>query len=536
MSKRIGSKYNKSTDEDFVLTFDKVYKAFINDGGIDVFHGMMRSEFRTKSSKLPQEQMKTYLLELKNRPKQLEFETLNEAIEDPFVVLSFEQKTPIQEKVEQHAKWMTYYGNYAYCCSCGAGKTVAGIYLIHKFQCKTLIISSRNAVNDQWFTLLLNIYPQLIIETKDGWYQEGIKLKGSQVSEYADAGITPDISIFSPQYLTKYVDTYNLRAQLIIYDEVHSLLSTEFIKVLLLPLYKVINHEISELPLMVALSATYPTEATFEGKESLKRLNKLFGSVFRINSTITRIPIKVWDYRDHYTRVAKRDSEKHKKGDVLTGSDALGEFDGMYDPLDDYEAVEYFCNKITDEGKIHVCNEYKGLIMTNTIDTSFYAALYVRKYFNTNVILIRAANETCYYFPKDVGLDYEPDRFEDMNPKLLLENKLCTTVKQYQEVVNDCSIIVGTQQRLKEGFSVQNIVWGICTKFVYSTIARIQILGRIRRNSKDPALNAHERVFYVVSGQIPNNLGMPNRKGPPKIMYDLSGESYLFKVENYIKI
>ena len=301
------SKFNKSkSDDEFNITFDNVYKVFVSQPRVDVFEHMSRSEYRNKASKLPAEQMKEHMINLKNHPKEIDFCTLNEPIDDPFKLLSFDTKTPIQEKVAQHANWMQYYGNYAYCCSCGAGKTVAGIYLIHFFQCKTLIISSRNAVNDQWFALLLNLYPQLIIETKDGWFRDKKKLKGKEVSELTASGVVSDIQIFSPQYLAKMVDKYHLVAQLIIYDEVHSLLSSEFIKVLLLPLYKVISGEMNELPLMVALSATYPSEATNEGKESIKRLNKLFGSVFRIKSEVVRIPVNVWDYRDHYTKVDKK--------------------------------------------------------------------------------------------------------------------------------------------------------------------------------------------------------------------------------------
>ena len=120
-------------DREFKLTFDNVYRQFVSVPRVDVFDGMMRSEYRTKCSKLPREQMIEKMKALKDRPKTLLTNSLNNPIEDPFAVLGFEQKTTIQDKVAQHANWMPYYGNYAYCCSCGAGKTVAGIHLIHKF-------------------------------------------------------------------------------------------------------------------------------------------------------------------------------------------------------------------------------------------------------------------------------------------------------------------------------------------------------------------------------------------------------------------
>ena len=529
-TKTTRSKFVKSDDDfdKFKITFDSVYKSFVSDESrVDVFEGMNRSEFRTKASKLPAEQQKAKLKQLKERQKDIETENLTVMIDNPFDILGFDVKTPIQEKVIQHSNWMKYYGNYAYCCSCGAGKTLAGIYLIYKFQCRTLIISSRNAVNDQWFSLLYNIYPDIIIQTKNGWYYQHKKLTKREIETLATEGYEPDIMIYSPQYLTKYVDSYKLTAGLIIYDEVHSLLSNEFIKVLLLPLYKVIDGSINELPYMIALSATYPTEATIQGKESVKRLNKLFGSVFRMNSEVRRIPVKVWDYRDHYTRIDR------KTGSILTGKEALGSFDGSYAPLDDYEAVDYFCDKIQTEGKIRICPEYKGIIMTYSIDSSVYAALKAHQMFNCSVILIRTAEESCFLLEKDKDLDFEFD--ESVKLDVFTKGDVGTKVNDYKEVISDCSIITGTIQRLKEGFSVQNIVWGICSKFVFSTIARIQILGRIRRNSKDERLNNHERLFYVCSGSIPNTIGIPNYKGKHKVLYDISGEKDLFKLENYIR-
>ena len=515
-------------DREFKLTFDNVYHQFVSVPRIDVFDGMMRSEYRTKCSKLPREQMIEKMKALKDRPKTLLTNSLNNPIEDPFAVLGFEQKTTIQDKVAQHANWMPYYGNYAYCCSCGAGKTVAGIHLIHKFQMKTLIISSRNAVNDQWFVLLHSMYPQLIIETKDGWHYKGKKLSQRQKDNLISEGYESDIMVCSPQYLVKYVDTYKLNAGLIIYDEVHALLSKEFIKVLLLPVYKVINNEIPELPLMVALSATYPNESTDDGRAATLRLNKLFGSVFRIPSSITNIPVNVWDYRDHFTRV------DNKTGETLKGENALGTFDSRYYPLDDYQAIEFFCNKIQSERKIEITPKFKGIVMAYTIDSSAYIALYVHKFFNCNVVLIRAANEPCYYLECDKGLDYEFD--DDVRMTTLLSSNAGTKVQAYQTVVNNCEIIVGTEQRLKEGFSVQNITWGICCKFPYSAIVRVQILGRIRRNSNDEELNKHERMMFVCSGTIPSTIGVPNYRGKHKVTYDMKTEEMLFKVENYNRI
>ena len=453
------SRFIKSSDQDdndedfdkFKITFDSVYNMFVSDRSrVDVFDGMNRSEFRTKASKLPDELMKQKLLQLKQKQKDVETNNLTVPIDDPFEILGFDVKTPVQEKVVQHSNWMKYYGNYAYCCSCGAGKTLAGIYLIYKFQCRTLIISSRNAVNDQWFSLLYNIYPKIIIQTKNGWYYQHKKLNKHEIDDLTAEGFEPDIMIYSPQYLGKYVDNYHLTAGLIIYDEVHSLLSNEFIKVLLLPLYKVIDGSIDELPYMIALSATYPTDATIQGKESIKRLNKLFGSVFRINSEVRRIPVMVWDYRDHYTKTDR------KTGEVLKGNDALGSFDSKYIPLDDYEAIDYFCCKIRDEKHIKICPEYKGIIMTYSIDSSVYAALRAHQLFNCSVIIIRTAEESSFLLEKDKNLDFEFD--ESVKLDVFTKGLIGVKVNDYKDVVNECAIITGTIHRLKEGFSVRFFV------------------------------------------------------------------------------
>ena len=498
-------------DRTSLLTFDKTYMEFVkNNDNIDVFENMTRSEYRCKYSNTND---KEKLMKLKNKLKNIEENNLSKHIENPFELLGYDEKTDIQIKIEKHIDWMKFYGNYAYSCSCGAGKTVAGIYAMYKKQCKTLIISSRNAVNDQWKVLIEKIYPELVIETKDGKYKCGLKIRNDEMS---------DIYIFSPQYLINHLDK-DFYPSLIIYDEVHSLLSKEFIKVLLLPLNNVIIGKWKELPYMIALSATYPSESTWEGKEANKRINKIFGSIFKSPSSITKIPVKVWDYRDHYERT---DDE----GNQIIGEEARGNFDSRYNSMNDYDAIRYFCDKIHDENKIKICPEYKGIIMTYSIDSSVFAALYAHEFWNCNVVLVRAAGESCILFEKDKYLDFEYD------DNISLKETKIGIKCDYKDVVDKCCIVVGTIQRLKEGFSVQNITWGICTKFLYNTIPRVQILGRIRRNSNNEELNQHERIFYVCSGTVPSTIGIPNYKGKHKITYDFKIESAIFKLENYIKI
>lgn len=511
-------------DEYCTVTFDEVYKEFIitqmknKEHITDVINGKTRSEYRTfhiNRLKSNREEAIKHLNVLKQNPKLVPQNNISTPIADPFEILGFTDKTDVQLKVEKHSEWMKYYGNYAYSCSCGAGKTLAGIYVMYKLQCKTLIISSRNAVNDQWLRLIETLYPNLIIRTKKGTFKNGKRVPKV---------LQPDVCIFSPQYLKNKLD-YDFDASLIIYDEVHSLLSKEFIKVLLFPLLKVNSGKWNELPYMVALSATYPSNSTQVGKEANTRINKLFGSVFKFPSIVTRIPVKVWDYRDHYEAF-------DKSGNVVKGEQARGSFDNKYEPLDDFETIKYFCDKIREEGRIKICPEYKGIIMTYTINSSLYAALYAHRFWNCDVVLVRAADESCLLLEKDKNMDFE---FNTGVTLSCLRNNVGVWC-DYKDVVDRCSVIAGTVQRLKEGFSVQNITWGICTKFVYNTIPRVQILGRIRRNSNDEELNNHERIFYVCSAQVPTTIGIPHYRGKHRILYDFATERMIFKEENYVRI
>ena len=168
--------------------------------------------------------------------------------------------------------------------------------------------------------------------------------------------------------------------------------------------------------------------------------------------------------------------------------------------------------------------------MTHQINSSVFAALYLHERFNCNVIIIRAANE------KSILLRKDNDK-QDYDVFVTLDSlTVGLKIDDYKTVIDSCCIITGTDTRLKEGFSVENITWGICTKFLYSTIQRVQILGRVRRTSKNENLNKQERIMYVVSGTVPTSIGIPNWKGKHKILYDFDEEAELFKLENYIRI
>jgi hypothetical protein len=498
-------------------TFDQTIRSFITTrkNSIDVIREKyLRPEIRTFLNDSTDESTCARLkAALTKSPKQVPINNLPEPIESPYKLLNYTTKTSIQTTALKHISTLQFAGNYAYSGSCGSGKTLAGISFIHGLQCKTLIISSRNSINDQWRNLLATLYPNLVIETRVGKFIGGVKVKPSNASHY-----DTDIWVFSPQCLLKRMD-FPMTPSLILYDEVHSLMSDEFIQVLLLPFNRCMKKTWAELPYMVAFSATFPCGDLPKDKNALNRIMKIFGKIYYEPSAITNIPVHVWDYRNSY-------------GD-------LGKYDSKYIPfVSDQECVQYFCDKVNLNERIQVCNEYKGLIMTYTIDSSVFAALFAHQKWKCGVVLIRALDQKSLYFPSDEEYEWDYETHGDITYDELIEAEIGIPC-EYQDVVKDCAVVVGTFHRLKEGFSVQNLVWGICTKFVWSVSSRIQILGRIRRSSQDKALNEHYRIFYVCSVKVPTNLMSPYRmktKGPIKVLYDFDIEEELFKEENYTYI
>lgn len=417
-------------------------------------------------------------------------------------------------------------GSVAVNASCGSGKTFAGIYCIYKFQCKTLIISTRNAVIDQWVRTIEQLYPGIKIWSSE---KKGRKSK-IPLPDY-------DIWITTPQYLNakgRIVDKdFNLKPSLIIYDEIHTMLSEtskkgehdkEFLNVLKFPFIRCLNKDWDELPYMLGLSATYPKDN--------KLIERIFGVPKHINCSITKIGIEVWDTRDY---IQKR-----------------GKCDMNYSPYSQQEALVYFLmhipfmrdgTKIKVQPKtlkpkippmefdpIEITPKFKGLVVTKNINESVWAALFVHKILHANVLLIRTNDVASYYFSMEKPV---MDRVsQDVTYDDLSKFEWGTPCK-YTEHIEEAEVIVSTTSRLKEGFSVRNLTWGICCQFMYSVPSRVQLLGRIRRSSEDEELNKRRRIFYVNSGIVPSDLYIGKRKrSNPEPTYDWEFERELFEREN----
>lgn len=417
-------------------------------------------------------------------------------------------------------------GSVAVNASCGSGKTFAGIYCIYKFQCKTLIISTRNAVIDQWVRTIEQMYPGIKIWSSE---KKGRKSK-IPLSDY-------DIWITTPQYLNakgRIVDKdFNLKPSLIIYDEIHTMLSEtskkgehdkEFLNVLKFPFIRCLNKDWDELPYMLGLSATYPKDN--------KLIERIFGVPKHIKCSITKIGIEVWDTRDY---IQKR-----------------GRCDMNYSPYSQQEALVYFLMHIPfmrdgtrikvqpktlkpkippmEFDPIEITPKFKGLVVTKNINESVWAALFVHKILHANVLLIRTNDVASYYFSMEKPV---MDRVsQDVTYDDLSKFEWGTPCK-YTEHIEEAEVIVSTTSRLKEGFSVRNLTWGICCQFMYSVPSRVQLLGRIRRSSEDEELNKRRRVFYVNSGIVPSDLYIGKRKrSNPEPTYDWEFERELFEREN----
>ena len=468
-------------------------------------------------------------------------------LKNPLEVLDMKELTHIQQMVQKYAKLFKYYCTFAFSASCGAGKTLAGIYLMHYFGVKTLIVSSRSAINDQWECILRAIYPELKIKT----------IHSKKIDN-------PDVYIYSPQYLVQDLNKFPSDANFVIYDEIHSIVSDKFGECVKEPQRQVKDKKRLTMPYILALSGTYPKESTI--------IAKIFGDHIRTESDITKIPINVYDYHGiALTKIVKETREMFGDNGVKKRSKKLKHLhdctkelslpihdlskltneqlialDEEYISLDDYEFIDYIIPQL-DKYNISPCVEFRGFIITNTIDSSVYAAVAIANRYNCNVILMRSVDEPSYIIsPTDYTFD-ETSR-ETLTQAYLTEHyeKINMSKVSLMDVLNDrnISVICGCYHRLKEGISIENAVWGICTKFIYSTIARTQILGRIRRTSKNEAITNHVRTFIVNSSGINTNehkLLSAARKAHCKMdrsklapLYDFLYESEVFARENYI--
>ena len=154
-------------------------------------------------------------------------------LNNPYFLAKLEKLTEVQKFIRDSCKnnYIKQHGSIAIEASCGSGKTLAALYLLYYFKCKVLIISTRNAVLDQWGRTISQLYPQLVVQTNER------KIFNDDA----------DIWIMTPQYMNnknrvESKEELDIHPGLIIYDEIHTMISEtkgdhdlEFLNVLKYP-------------------------------------------------------------------------------------------------------------------------------------------------------------------------------------------------------------------------------------------------------------------------------------------------------------
>ena len=164
-----------------------------------------------------------YYNPLNENPKVMNTFLHNNLQKDPIEILQL-HPTIIQHNMPRYINKINKLGTLAFSCPCGSGKTLAGIRAIFLTGLQTLIISNRCAIKNQWRKQLLEIYPNIKVT----------------INKYEQ---NADVLIYSPQYLLIDIDKrFPKTVGLIIYDEVHSLLSLSFSSVLFQPFIFVNKH------------------------------------------------------------------------------------------------------------------------------------------------------------------------------------------------------------------------------------------------------------------------------------------------------
>lgn len=497
-----------------MLSFNKSVEKYKKHKNVDVYKHQLRAYYKDIKDKT----IANYLC---NESPKLIPRSL-ENIENPYKLMGFKSLTNAQNEMYKKIWMFEAFGSAAFSTSCGSGKTLAGLYIMQHYGLKTLIISARTSINDQWANIVFKLYPQLKIRTIEGLFIDGIRRTNTWLKKNNVDPDVADIYIFTPQYLHKKLENYPKDVDLIIFDEVHSMLSDGFSRVITAPM----NIETREqLPYMVALSASFPSK----NDKNYAKIIKIFGKPILIKSNITDIPVEIWDRRNHF-------------GD-------LGEFDRKYKPWNDYEMLEEFIKRNDKElveviKDIEITPEFKGFVITSTIDSSVYGWYLFAKSFGCGCILVRDYNEGYYYIPPNADMtEFEINKLKLTKDSIKNPPEFVKKSENIDEFLPEASIIFGTYHRLKEGISIENATWGICTSFLWTISARIQIIGRIRRSSKDEKITNHRRIFIVNSHKLPNNEGHLRKicqkyhkkfdKNDIKPLYDLDYEKVVFETENY---
>ena len=387
---------------------------------------------------------------------------------------------------------------------CAAGKTLMGLQIIHYLSLKTLIISCRTSIKEQWLKEINEIWPELNIL---------IQSSGKSSNKYIKDKKNYQIYIISPQYLINKLESNELskdsfikdiinNVNLIIFDEIHSMCGDKFSKCF--NIYKLFNHYIY----MCGLSATYPKNDSQDGL----LLSSIFGNPIILKSdAIVARSVYVYDFRD---------KAKNK-----------GELDEYWYGLTYRQVIKKVCEGINDLPRLESFDKnHKFLCVCEEVKESIECAKIIIKYFidkklNRKIVIIRESTKGCFILSSN-------NFHKDINEEWIIKN--CEKIDISNIDKSDAIGVFGCNARLKEGINIKTLIFGISTTFHYSIAFRIQILGRIRRTNEDI-----RRYFVVNSGKAPNNTKYWNGKlikRATEITYSFEYEEEQFKKNGIYRI
>ena len=467
---------------------------------------------------------KRYIIDwFKNKENQLIIQK-QLILSDPFQSLSKnEPQTILQNKLDN--KLFERFQFITLSAPCAAGKTLMGLQIIHYLGLKTLIISCRTSIKEQWEKEIKRIWPNVKVNVQSS---ETKKNKTERIDKTNDF----DIFIVSPQWLSLRLDSFSknendsfknenekslkrnekdlLRiiienVNLIIFDEIHSMCGDSFSKSL--NIFRLFNHYIY----MCGLSATFPKLDTDDGK----LLYSIFGSPIQLSSkAIVSRNVYVYDFRDK--------------------CETRGHLDQYWNGLSVRQVIKRVCEGIEGIPKLETFDKnHKFLCVCEEVQESFKCANMILHYFeslglNRKIVIVRESTKGSFIVPIE---------FIKNHPKEFNENditKECEMISISEIDNSDTVGVFGCNARLREGINIKTLIFGISTNFNYSIAFRIQILGRIRRTDEDI-----KRFFIVNSGKDPNDSKYWNRqliKKPTKITYSFDYENQQFERNGIYRI
>lgn len=451
---------------------------------------------------------------------------LSETLENPFEkkfgtidAMNVPQQT-LQKKLDN--KLFERFQYVSISAPCAAGKTLMGLQMIHHLKLKTLIISARTAIKEQWMKEIYEIWPEMnvLLQSSDS-SKKLVKSLVRKIDRKLDKELPkkvdkelskelvenlvnklvekPDIWIMSPQFLRTHLNEETFKnlqeVHFVIFDEIHSMCGGAFSKCF--EIFRLFSHPIY----MCGLSATFPKNDSEDGM----LLTRTFGIPIQLTSeAIVSRKVFVYDFREKEPNRGNIDQN-------WRGFTIKKVIDKVCEGLPGIPRLETF------EG------HHKFLCVSEEVKDSIKCCQMISQYFNSlgiprKVVVVRESSKGCFL------VDCQKVPLKDFNEEWIVKN--CQRIHMKDIDDSDACGVFGCNARLKEGINIKTLVFGISTNFDYSISFRIQILGRIRRTDENI-----KRFFVVNPGRAPNNSKYWNGrlvKHPTKITYPFEYEAEEF--------